>query len=53
MFLYNGTYSYFIKSIDKNDLFHKCLNEDTTEEEYDSYEAAALAGIEYALDNLI
>lgn len=36
-----------------NDLFHKCLNEDTTEEEYDTYEEAAIAGIEYTLDNLI
>ena len=55
-FLYNGTYSYFIKSITqicKDDLFHECLNEDTTDEEYTTYEQAALAGIEYVLDNLI
>lgn len=56
IFLYNGSYSYFIKSITqicKDDLFHKCLNEDTVDEEYAIYEPAALAGIEYVLDNLI
>lgn len=56
IFLYNGKYSYFVKSITqicKDDLFHKCLNEDTTDEEYDTYEQAALAGIEYVLNNLI
>lgn len=56
IFLYNGKYCYFVKSITqicKDDLFHECLNEDTTEEEYDSYEQAALAGIEYVIDNLI
>jgi hypothetical protein len=56
IFLYNGKYSYFVKSITqicKDDLFHKCLNEDTTDEEYDIYEQAALAGIKYVLDNLI
>lgn len=55
MLLYDGTYSYLIKSIDKidKDVFHKCLNEDTTDEEYDTYEEAALAGIEYVLNNLI
>lgn len=55
-FLYNGKYSYFVKRITKiceEDLFHQCLNEDTTEEEYDTYEEAELAGIEYVLDNLI
>lgn len=55
-FLYDGTYSYFIKSITqicKDDLFHECLNEDTTDEEYTTYEQASLAGIEYVLDNLI
>ena len=56
IFLYNGSYSYFIKSITqicKDDLFHKCLNEDTVDEEYATYEQAAFAGIEYVLDNLI
>ena len=55
-FLYDGKYSYFIKSITQiceNDLFHKCLNEDTTDDEYATYEQAALTGIEYVLDNLI
>lgn len=55
IFLYNGTYSYYIKSVTQicEDLSHQCLNDDTTEEEYDSYEEAALAGIEYCLNNLI
>lgn len=56
IFLYNGSYSYFIKSITqicKDDLFHKCLNEDTVDEEYATYEQAVLAGIEYVIDNLI
>lgn len=56
IFLCIREYSYFIKSIDKideNGLFHEWLNEDTTDEEHDSYEQAALAGIEYAIDNLI
>lgn len=56
IFLYNRTYSYYVKSITQmceDDLFHKCLNEDTTEEEYITYELAALAGIEYSLDNLV
>ena len=55
IFLYNGKYSHFIKSVTqicKDDLFHECLDEDT-EEEYATYEQAALAGIEYSLDNLI
>ena len=46
IFLYNGTYSYFVKSITqicKDDLFHKCLNKDTANEEYTSYEEAAIA----------
>lgn len=55
IFLYNGTYSYYVKSVTQiyEDLSHQCLNDDTTEEEYDSYEEAAIAGIEYCLDNLI
>lgn len=56
IFLYNGSYSYFIKSITqicKDDLFHKCLNEDTVDEEYATCEQAVLAGIEYVIDNLI
>ena len=56
IFLYNGTYSYFVKDITqicKDDLFHICLNEDTVNEEYDTYEQATIAGIEYILDNLI
>lgn len=56
IFLYDGKYSYFVKSITQiceDDLFHKCLNEDTADEEYDTYEQAALIGIEYVLDNLI
>lgn len=56
MFLYNRTYSYFVKSITKiseDDHFHQCLNEDTTDIEYETYEDAALAGIEYVIDNLI
>lgn len=55
-FLYDGTYSYFIKSITQiceDDLFHKCLNEDTANEEYATCEQAVLSGIEYVLDNLI
>lgn len=55
MFLYNGTYSYCVKSVTKKceDGSHQWLNDDTSEEEYDSYEEAALAGIEYVLNNLI
>lgn len=55
IFLYNETYSYYVKSVTQiyEDLSHQCLNDDTTEEEYDSYEEAAIAGIEYCLDNLI
>lgn len=56
IFLYDGKYSYLVKSITQiceDDLFHKCLNEDTVDEEYQFYEKAALAGIEYVLDNLI
>lgn len=56
MFLYNGKYSYYIKSttqICKDDLFHECLSEDTTNDEYDTYEQAARAGIEYAINILI
>lgn len=58
VFLYDGTYSSLIKSItgrEAEDLkeYHKCLNDSTTEEEFDTYEEAALAGIEYCLDNLI
>ncbi len=55
IFLYNGKYSPFIKSITqicKDDYFHKCLNEDAADEEYDTYNQAALAGIEYVLDYL-
>lgn len=56
IFLYDGKYSYFVKSITQiceDDLFHECLNEDTTEEEYDSYEKASLIGIKYVIYNLI
>jgi hypothetical protein len=56
IFLYDRKYSYFVKSITQiceDDLFHKCLNDDTTDEEYVTYEQAALAGIEYVLYNLI
>ena len=56
MFLYNGKYSYLVKSVTQiceDDLFHECLSEDTANEEYDTYEEAALAGIEYCLYNLI
>lgn len=55
MFLYNGTYSYCVKSVTLKceDCSHALLNSDTSEEEYDSYEEAALAGIEYVLNNLI
>lgn len=56
IFLYDGKYSYLIKSITQiceDDLFHKCLNEDTIDEEYVTYEAAALKGIEYTINNLI
>ena len=56
IFLYNGTYSYIVKSITKiyEDVnFHQCLNEDTTDMEYETYELAALPGIEYVLDNLL
>ena len=56
IFLYDRKYSYLIKSITQiceEDLFHKCLNDDTADEEYATYEQAALAGIEYVLDNLI
>lgn len=55
MFLYNGTYSYCVKSVTQKceDCSHQWLNDDTSEEEYDSYEEAAIAGIEYCLDNLI
>ena len=55
IFLYNGTYSYYVKGVKHicEDLSHQCLNVDTTEEEYNSYEEAALAGIDYVLNNLI
>ncbi len=55
IFLYNGTYSYYVKGATQicEDLSHQCLNVDTTEEEYVSYEEAALAGIDYCLNNLI
>lgn len=56
IFLYDRKYSYFVKSITQiceDDLFHKCLNDATTDEEYATYEQAALAGIEYVLDKLI
>lgn len=56
IFLYDREYSYFVKSITQiceDDLFHKCLNDATTDEEYATYEQSALAGIEYVLDNLI
>ena len=55
IFLYNGTYSYYVKGATHicEDLSHQCLNDDTTEEEYDSYEEAAIAGIEYVINNLI
>lgn len=56
MLLYSKTYSYYIKSVSKMDTneYHKCLNDDdTTEIEHETYEEAALAGIEYCLDNLI
>lgn len=55
MFLYNGTYSYCVKSVTKicEDRSHAWLNDDTSEEEYNTYEEAALAGIDYVLNNLI
>lgn len=56
IFLYNGKYSPFIYSITqicKDDYFHECLNENPIDEEYDTYEQAAIAGIEYVLNNLI
>ena len=56
IFLYNGKYSCFVKSVTQiceEGFFHECLNDNTTDEEYDTYEQAALAGIEYVLDNLI
>ncbi len=55
MFLYNGTYSYCVKSVTKicEDCSHAWLNDDTSEEEYNTYEEAAIAGIEYVLNNLI
>ena len=56
MFLYNGKYSYLVKSVTQiceDDLFHECLNDGTANEEYDTYEEAALAGIKYTIDNLI
>ena len=55
IFLYNGTYSYYVKSVTQicEDFSHQCLNDDTTEEEYDSYEEAVIAGIEYVLNDLI
>lgn len=56
IFLYNGKYSYFVKSVTQiceDDFFHECLNEDTTDEEYDTYEQAVITGISYVLENLI
>ena len=56
IFLYNGKYGYFVNSITQiceDDLFHKCLNEDTANEEYTTNEQAEIAGISYVLDNLI
>ena len=56
IYLYDGVYSYFVKSITKiceDDWFHQCLNEDTADLKYKTYELAALAGIEYVIDNLI
>ena len=54
IFLYNGKYSYFVKSVtqmNEDDFSHKCLNEDTPDEEYDTPEQAAVAGIEYIFNN--
>jgi hypothetical protein len=55
IFLYCRKYGYLVNhtQIYEDDLFHKCLNEDTANEEYASYEQAVLAGIEYVLDNVI
>ena len=56
IFLYNRKYSYLIKSTTKiceDDLFHECLNDDTSDDEYEDPEDAMLAGIKYVLDNLI
>ena len=56
IFLYDGKYGPLIMSITQiceDDLFHKCLNEDTTDEEYNTYEQAFLAGVDYCLKNLI
>lgn len=56
IFLYDRKYSYFVKSITQiceDDLFHQCLNDDTADEEYATYEQSTLAGIEYVLDKLI
>lgn len=56
LFLYNGKYSYDVESVTQiceDDLFHECLNEDTINEEYATYELAAIAGIKYVLYNLI
>lgn len=55
-FLYNRKYSYLIKSTTKiceDDLFHECLNDDTSDDEYEDPKDAMLAGIKYVLDNLI
>lgn len=56
MFLYNGKYSYSVKSVTQiceDDLFHEYLNDGTANKEYDTYEEAALAGVNYCLENLI
>jgi hypothetical protein len=55
IFLYCRKYGYLVNytQIYEDDLFHKCLNEDTADGEYATYEQAVLAGIEYVLDNLI
>ena len=56
IFLYNGKYGYLVNSVTQiceDDLFHKCLNKDTVNEEYTTYEQAAITGIEYIIDNLI
>lgn len=44
IFLYNGKYSYFVKSVtqmEEDDFFHKHLNEDAPDEEYDTPRASS------------
>ena len=53
IFMYHSCYLYEIYNTEIYDVDFTQKSEKYSEEEYASYEQAALAGIEYVLDNLI